>query len=108
MQSNITTIPNDCKVYKVKYTPRYSVICSVGNAPFSGIMEIEFQPDKKLLEFESFERWLFSIANTHETIESLCRKIFDTLTLLLGEIPLMVKVNAETQVHSPACAIIER
>ena len=108
MQSNIKTIPNNCKVHKVIYTPKYSVICSVGNAPFSGIMEIEFQPAEELLEFESFEKWLFSISMTSETIESLCRLVFDNLTNILGEIPMIVRVNATTQVHSPASAIIQR
>lgn len=104
----IKTIPNDCKVQEVRYHPGYSIICSVGNAPFHGIMDIEYKPDDKLLEFESFEVWLFSIANTRETIESLCRLVFDNLNNALGEIPLSVIIHAETQVHSPASAIIQR
>ena len=108
MQNTIETIPNDCGAMTIRYNPRYSVICSVGNAPFGGIMEIEYCSADKLLEFESFERWLLSIANERETIESLCRLVFDNLTASLGEIPLTVKVNAETQVHSPASAMIQR
>jgi len=104
----IKTIPNNCMVGIIKYHPRYSVICSEGRAPFSGTMDIEYLPAVKLLEFESFEKWLFSIANTSETIESLCRLVFDKLTDVLGEVPLSVTVNAVTQVHSSAEANITR
>jgi len=104
----IKTIPNNYMVGIIKYHPRYSVICSEGHAPFGGIMDIEYIPADKLLEFESFEEWLFSIANTSETIESLCRLVFDKLTETLGEVSLSVTVNAETQVHSPVEANIKR
>jgi len=104
----IKTIHNLYGSLTIKYHPRYSVICSEGHAPFGGIIDIEYIPADKLLEFESFEEWLFLIAKTSETIESLCRLVFDKLIETLGEVSLSVTVNAETQVHSPVQANIKR
>lgn len=104
----IKTIPNTCQVQIVRYYPEFSIICSIGHAPFYGTIEIEYQAADVLLEFESFETWLRSIAQTNETIESLCRLVFDQLTHALGAVSLIVTVNAETIVHGSASATIQR
>jgi NADPH-dependent 7-cyano-7-deazaguanine reductase QueF len=108
MQSGIKTIPNDAGEITIVYRPSYSVICSVGQAPFSGDMEVQYRPDKDLLEFESFEQWLKSIALDSFTIESLCRLVFDTLHEALGDIPLAVTIHATTTVHAPVSASISQ
>jgi NADPH-dependent 7-cyano-7-deazaguanine reductase QueF len=102
----IQTIPNDCRVQFIEYHPEFSIICSVGNAPFHGTINITYEPNDKLIEFLSFEEWLYSISKTNETIESLCRLVFDVLIENLGNIKLTVEVRAETQIHSPASARI--
>lgn len=102
------TIPNKAHVQEIEYHPLFSVICSVGKAPFHGVIDIVFQPGEVLLEFESFDNWLREIANDHMTIEDLTRIVFDGLTACLGEIPLSVTVHAKTTVHAPASAKIER
>lgn len=103
----IKTIPNDAKVDFVEYHPEFSVICSVGRAPFYGVIDISFVPGQNLLEFESFEQWLFSIANDSMTIEDLCRLTFDELVAALGDIPLCVVVNGRTTVHCAVSATIQ-
>lgn len=71
-------------------------------------MEIEYRPDRMLLEFESFEDWLRSIALQEFTIESLTRVLFDELRGVLGDIPLRVTIHAETTVHAPVSAQIQQ
>lgn len=103
----VLSIPNP-GVDRVSYQPRYAVICSVGKAPFGGKIDISFEPGELLLEFESFDRWLASLVMKEMTIEGLCRLVFDRLTAVLGDIPLRVRVHAETTVHAPARASISR
>lgn len=103
----ITTIPNDTKITRIQYHPRFSVICSIGKAPFHGVIDVSYSPDDKLLEFESFETWLFSLANQSMTIEDLCRLVFDELQNALDCKSLTVTVSAETTVHAPVSATIE-
>jgi NADPH-dependent 7-cyano-7-deazaguanine reductase QueF len=102
------TIPNDCGWILVKYHPEYSTLCTIGKRPFYGHIDIEFFPEELLLEFGAFETWLHGIALSENTVESLCRGVFDLLTNKLGEIPLRVEVHAKTTVHAPVSAIIER
>lgn len=104
----IKTIPNTPEISHIRYCPPFSAVCSIGKAPFHGRVEIVFQSADLLLEYESFEAWLRSIANSSLTIEDFARLVFDQLTLALGEIPLTVSVRAETTVHAPVCATIER
>jgi len=100
-------ISNDCEIELVEFYPTFSVICSVGKAPFHGVIEITFIPAESLLEFESFEAWLRSIATESFTIESFCREVYDRLAETLRPEYLRVKVNAETMVHGPASAQIQ-
>lgn len=104
----IATITNFSEVTKVSYHPDFSAFCSIGEAPFFGTIEITYYPVKRLLEFESFERWLFDLSNKRMTIEDLARLVFDELTDALGDIPLSVTVNARTTVHARASATVER
>lgn len=104
----VETIPNTAKVHLIEYQPPFSAICSVGNAPFSGEILIVFQPEAKLIEYESFEDWLFTMAVSHLTIEDLAREVFDKVTEALGPVPLKVTVMARTTVHAPVAATIER
>jgi len=104
----IDTIPNTPQIGTVTYTPGFSTICSVGKAPFHGTVEIVYCPETVLLEFASFEHWLFGLANQSMTIEDLCRLVFNALTEALGDIPLSVTVHAGTTVHAPVSANITR
>jgi NADPH-dependent 7-cyano-7-deazaguanine reductase QueF len=106
--SEVVTIPNSSQVQLITYTPSFSTICSVGKAPFWGNIAITYKPEQKLLEFEAFEVWLFSLATQQMTIEDLCRLVFNKLTEVLGDIPLAVTVNAMTTVHAPASATIKQ
>ena len=103
----IETIPNDPCVNEVKFSPPYSTICSVGNAPFWGTVDIVYEPKEKLLELESFQLWLRSLSNERMTVEDLCRLCFDKLMAVLGDIRLRVTVNANTTVHAPISATIK-
>jgi NADPH-dependent 7-cyano-7-deazaguanine reductase QueF len=102
------SIPNSSQISLIEYCPEFSAVCSIGKAPFHGTIEIQFKPVDLLLEYESFEAWLYSLANEKMTIEELCRVTFDSLTVILGNIPMIVAVRARTTVHAPACAIIYR
>jgi NADPH-dependent 7-cyano-7-deazaguanine reductase QueF len=104
----IETISNNARIQLIEYHPEFSVICSVGKAPFHGVIDISYAPKEKLLEFESFEKWLFSIANQSMTIEDLCRLCFDSLLAALGDIPLCVTVHGRTTVHCAASATISK
>jgi len=108
MRSNIDTIANTARVDQVEYHPEFSTICSVGKRPFWGTIDIRFRPGQYLLEFESFDTWLATLANESMVIEDVARRAFDVLSEALGDIPLRVAVHARTTVHAPASAIIER
>jgi len=102
------TLKNDCKIQLIKYHPSFGVICLVSNSPFHGTMDIVFNPQESLLEFESFEAWLKILVLKEFTVESFCRLVFDELSKALGDIPLCVTVHARTTVHAPVSATIER
>lgn len=104
----IKTIPNDTKVDLVRFSPEFSTICSVGNAPFWGTIYLEYKPGGELLEFESFEEYLETLSLREYTIESLTRAVFDKLAQVLGDIPMRVKILARTTVHAPASAVISQ
>lgn len=104
----IETIPNDAGQIAIMYQPPFTAICSVGDAPFMGEINIQYVAHDKLLEFESFEAWVKEHANHLTTIEGYCRMVFDALTDVLGDIPLAVTVTAMTTVHAPVEARIER
>ena len=108
MQSGVKTLPNESNVTIVEYHPEFSTLCSVGHRPFYGRLDIRYRPDQKLLEFESFDTWLSTLALQAMTIEDVVRRAFDVLSEALGDIPLRVTVHARTTVHAPASAIIER
>ena len=103
----VGTIPNDSGVDEVGFTPAFSAICSVGDAPFWGTVDIAYQPRNKLLELESFQLWLRSLSCERMTVEDLCRLCFDKLMAVLGDIQLRVVVNAYTTVHAPVSATIK-
>jgi len=102
----IKTFPNEPQVQFVRYTPDFSIICSIGQAPFHGTLDILYWPSATLLEFESFEGWLRSLANERMTIEAFCRLVFDALHEALGDTRLSVTVCARTIVHAPVWARI--
>lgn len=99
------TIPNKNKIGLITYSPKFSVVCSIGKAPFHGTIEIIHQPNQKILEYESFEKWLRTIASEEMTIEDLCRLVYDKLSSVLDG-GLTVTVMAETTVHAPVSATI--
>lgn len=103
----IEIIPNPGGITEVEFHPQYSVICSVGKAPFAGTMDITYRPNAWLLEFESFEDWLLSIAMAEYTIESLCQEVGLILLNTLHPSYLRVKINATTIKHGPASAMVE-
>ena len=107
MDKPFKVIPNTPNVYKVEFHPHYSVTCSIGKTPFHGIMDIEIMPKNFLLEFESFEAWLFTLSSQSMTIEDLTRLVYDTLKSNLEPKRLRVTVHARTVVHGDATAIIE-
>jgi len=100
------TIPNDGGVNSVFFAPKYSVICSVGEAAFHGSVNIFYEPIDRLIELESFEHSLHQLALTNFTVESFCAYVFDSILETLGgaNINLDVEVNAETIRHSPVSA----
>lgn len=101
------TIPNNTDLDSIHYEPEFSAICSIGKAPFHGMIEIDYQPGKVLIEFESFEIWLRTeVAQKHLTIEDLAQLTFDKLVKALGDIPLRVTIHARTTVHAPVKATI--
>jgi NADPH-dependent 7-cyano-7-deazaguanine reductase QueF len=101
-------IPNVAQISRLLYSPTFSAVCEIGHAPFHGLIEIEYWPNEWLLEFESFESWLRSIAMQQTTIEGMARLTFDQLSAALGDIRLRVTVYAQTTVHAPVEATIER
>ena len=96
----IKSIPNEPGVASVTYRPEVSAICEVGEAPFSGVAEIKYEPADKLLEFETFEEWLRFISKTKTTIEGLARMIADAVRDIVG-VRVWVRLEATTQVHGP-------
>lgn len=87
---------------EVSYHPDIRPFCRIGQAIFDGELYISFRPDKRLLEFESFERWLRKeFDNKPMTIEEAAQRVFSALEEALGDIPLQVTVSARTTVHAP-------
>lgn len=104
----LLTMPNDTKLSLVQYFPEVTCLCSITKVPFFGKLEIEYVPERKLLEFIAFDGWLQTLADKEYTIESLCDAIFNQLTDALGYINLSVTLHASTQVHHPAIASRQR
>ena len=91
------------KDVEITYNPKYSVgKCSIGKAPFSGVVEIVYIPKSVLLEFESFEEYLRDEFGTAEkTIEETAQEIFNQLENVLEPTYLQIKLKAFTTVHAP-------
>jgi NADPH-dependent 7-cyano-7-deazaguanine reductase QueF len=106
--SPFSTLPNPYGIDQIEYAAPFAAICSVGNAPFSGEVVINYQPDAKLLEFESFEGWLRTIAAERHTIESFGHRVTEALQSTLDAFFIAVKVVAKTQVHGPVVASLSR
>lgn len=98
------TFKNETSLSLVQYFPEVTCLCSITKVPFFSKLEVEFVPERKLLEFIAFDEWLKSLADKDFTIESLCQAVFDKLSDELGMINLSVTVHANTIVHSPAVA----
>lgn len=101
-------IDNDCGMQLVEFFPPVVAICEIGRQPFTGIAHIAYQPDDKLIEFISMEDFIRQQSKTETTIEKLTRTLFDELVRVLGDIPVMVHIYAETAVHAPASALIKQ
>lgn len=89
---------------KVSYGPIVTMaFCAVTFVPFAVELLVEYYPDKRLIEFESFDEWLGKELPTEpHTIESMGLRIFSALLEALGDIPLCVVIDAKTTVHGPA------
>lgn len=98
-KQNILTIPNDMVVDKIEYSPNFSCICSVGKSPFWGKLFIVYSPNKNLVEFESFEKWLREVSTFEMTIEEFNRFVYNVLSEVLEVYPDEVSVYAHTLVH---------
>lgn len=94
-------IKNNTTIDLVTYRPPFSAICSVGDAPFNGTLEITYQPMAVLLEFEAFEQWLRQESQSRHTIESFCDMVFERLETELETSLLCVAAHAQTIVHAP-------
>lgn len=104
--SDFDTIENRYAGIIIRYTPQVEVPCAVTGVPFRGRLRIEYAPDKYLLEYCSFERWLRSLSEQPALIEELGRLVYDKLREALGDIPLRVTLSARTTVHSPVCVTL--
>jgi NADPH-dependent 7-cyano-7-deazaguanine reductase QueF len=98
-------INNETKVTEVVYKQMVSTLCSVGKQPFTGKLMVRYEPNKRLLEFESFDEWLKSFGDKTYTIESLTSFIFTMIDHYVEPMRLLVEVDAVTLVHGPAKAI---
>lgn len=101
---NTMSVPNNSGVGLVQYFPEYSCICAIEKIPFSGRMEIEYVPGRKLLEFTAFDAWLKTLSTQEFTIEDLVQVVFDKVTEAIGYTNLSVTVHAQTISHFPAAA----
>jgi NADPH-dependent 7-cyano-7-deazaguanine reductase QueF len=90
---------------EIQYTPDFDAFCRIGEEPFTANAFISFAPTDRLLEFESFEKWLREeMLREPITIEEAAKRIFDALSAALGDIPLQVTVDARTTVHASVMA----
>ena len=77
--------------------------CSVGKLPFHGTVTIRYCPEQRMLEFESFDRWLKeNIAPRSATIEDIANIIFNALVEEIQPKYIHLTVDADTMVHYPA------
>ena len=75
--------------------------CAIANTPMTGWLEIQYQPDKELLEFDSFDLWVEKLAEQSGTAESLSVLLYETLDELLKPVNLSVKVCVIEASHAP-------
>ncbi|MFA5416940.1 MAG: hypothetical protein WC341_00640 [Bacteroidales bacterium] len=106
MKNQFENLLNDQNITTIKYQAKYQAYCTIGKEPFTGVIYIIFDPDKKLLEFESFDRWIAGFNKLKTTIEKLTWIIYGELKSTLEPKNLYVRVTAKTVVHNPAEAII--
>ena len=92
----------------ILFRPMASAVCSLGKKPFFAQVTVRYRCEGKIVEFESVQEWLNGLADQEMTIEDMALVLFNELTLALGLVPLRVEVMANTVVHAPAGAILER
>ena len=101
-------IDNSSQVQHILFTPKFSAICSIGDRPFYGNVQIDYEPTEVILELVSVERFIGNFAMKRVTIEDVARLVFDELCRVLGDIPIRVIVSAWTTVHAPTKASIKQ
>lgn len=101
MSEIFKTIPMEFPPTMINFHPYFKAMCSIGKEPFDANCNIAYCPSDRLIEFESFERWLGEELNIEKevTIEQSAFIIFDAIRAVLGDIPCQVTVDARTTVH---------
>lgn len=97
------SLPNNAyRNLEITYTAKVSCLCSVTKVPFSATVKVVYKPFDKILEFESFDRYLVALGSSANTIEDLCMIISESLYAVLDPANLTVETAATTPVHGDA------
>ena len=108
MQS-IETIPNDTGVQQVTFEPVVGAICPIDKAPILGVAKIVYSPGSKLIEFNSVEGFIRSLATQHLTVEALCSRVYEAIAAVLSQGErLSVEISVKAAGHAPVTVQIER
>lgn len=85
---------------RIKITDDTIVDCSIVGDKLLMKVEVEYVPRRKLLEFESFRKYLESLRNG--ILEEYCLTILNDLTEVLDPIEISVTVEGVTHGHGTA------
>jgi len=81
----------------ITITDDFITDCSVDGKPFKVEITVKYKPLNKLLEFESFREYLWSLS--YGIVEEYAVAVFNTLLELLEPKYLYVKISGKTQKH---------
>jgi NADPH-dependent 7-cyano-7-deazaguanine reductase QueF len=99
----IRTFLNKFNIDTVTFEPRFNTTCVFSETPMTGHIEITYWPGARLLEFDSFEKWLSQYEGLRTSAEALCSDVFLRLKSASDLSPryLRVTVVVEEASHGP-------
>lgn len=104
----IKTIPLEFKISGTKIFLPFKAICSVTDKEFSGEVIIEYQPDKKALEYVDAENVVNQIAQQKITAEDLTYQVFDQVKKSIEPLKLKIIVDVKhSDAHRPVQVWLE-
>lgn len=108
MKNKIETIVIGFRVSGTKIFIPFVAVCDVTNKEFSGEVIIEYNPNKKVLEYVDTERVVKNISSKKTTVEKLAHDVFSIVNKSINPKSLKVTIDVKhSKAHKPVQVWIE-